>query len=81
MARIGTIRQSERDRKVTRLHDLTDCEYSVYEVEGRTFLQLDTLGSKERQDKGQPSQILQLDEEIARQLLSVLRSAFPGIDR
>jgi hypothetical protein len=56
-----------------------DCEWSTFELDGKRLLQLDTYGSDERKDKGTVSQTLQLDETAARELLRILRTAFPGI--
>lgn len=43
-------------------------------------LQLDTFGSDDRENPGKLSQTLQLDERAARELLTVLRQAFPDLD-
>ena len=56
-----------------------DCEWSMFEWDGRRLLQLDTYGSDARKDKGTVSQTLQLDEAAARELLRVVRRAFPGL--
>jgi hypothetical protein len=56
-----------------------DCEWFAFERDGKRLLQLDTYGSDERKDKGTVSQTLQLDETTARELLRILRKAFPGI--
>jgi hypothetical protein len=80
MARVAKFKKSEREAKGRKLHEPTECEYSVYQVDGKTVLQLDTLGSENRQEKGTPSQKLQLDEKAARDLLKILREAFPAIE-
>lgn len=79
MARVAKFTRSEREAKGRKLHEPTTCEYSVYQVDGQTVLQLDTLGSESRQEKGTPSQKLQLDETTARELMKVLREAFPAL--
>jgi hypothetical protein len=56
-----------------------DCEWAVFERDGKRLLQPDTYGSDDRKDKGTVSQTLQLDEAGAIQLLDVLRRAFPSI--
>jgi hypothetical protein len=55
-----------------------DCDWSVFEQDGKRFLHLDTYGSDQRKDKGTVSQTLQLDATAAGQLLEILRRAFPG---
>jgi len=56
-----------------------DCEWAVFERDGKRLLQPDTYGSDDRKHKGTVSQTLQLDEAGAIQLLDVLRRAFPSI--
>jgi hypothetical protein len=56
-----------------------DCEWSVFERDGKRLLQLDTYGSDQRKDKGTVSQTLQLDRARATELLRILQRAFPGI--
>jgi hypothetical protein len=53
-----------------------ECHYSVGKSGGKTLLQLDTFGSKDRENPGKQSQTLQLDEERARVLIQLLRSEF-----
>jgi hypothetical protein len=56
-----------------------DCEWAVFEQDGKRLLQLDTYGSDTRKDKGTVSQTLQLDTAGARELSRILRRAFPGM--
>jgi hypothetical protein len=53
-----------------------ECHYSVGKSGGKVLLQLDTFGSKERENPGKQSQTLQLDEDGARMLIQLLRSEF-----
>jgi len=55
-----------------------DCDWAVFERDGKRLLQLSTYGSDERQDKGTVSQTLQLDKKAARKLIGILHRAFPG---
>jgi hypothetical protein len=43
-------------------------------------LRLATLGSDERKSEPKPSQIIELDEKIARRLFQIALDIFPGID-
>jgi hypothetical protein len=54
-----------------------DCFFHVFDVNGATILQLDTHGSAERKEPGKQSQTLQLNRDSARQLVDVIRRAFP----
>lgn len=53
-----------------------DCHYSVGESGEKLLLQLDTFGSKDRENPGKQSQTLQLDEAGARVLIALLKAEF-----
>jgi hypothetical protein len=58
-----------------------DCLYSTVHTRGGSkLLRLATLGSDLRKSEPKPSQIIEIDEAMARQLIQVMRSVFPGID-
>lgn len=77
MARIRNL--EEKGKAAKRKQTLVDCGWQIVEVEGETLLQLTTYGSDERQNIGSPSQTVQIDADIAAELVRVLRRAFPGI--
>jgi 5-methylcytosine-specific restriction protein B len=52
-----------------------ECQWRVFEVGSGRLLQLDTFGSRHRQNPGK--QTLQLDENAAAELMSILQQAFP----
>jgi hypothetical protein len=58
------------------VHDLVDCKVSIFTINGRTFLQLDTYGRKSRQLKDKVSQTLQLDESMAKKLHGLIGKTF-----
>lgn len=60
-----------------KVHSRTECECSVFEVDGERYIQLDTFGSDARQDRGTISQTIQLDARSAEQLRALLNEAFP----
>lgn len=62
-----------------RPHATTECSWRLATRDGHTVLQLDSRGSTERKDIGTVSQSLQLDESTARELVAVIRTAFPSI--
>jgi len=62
-----------------RPHTEVECGYRVVATETGTMLQLDTYGSGERQIPGKVSQSLQLDENLAHQLMKILRQTFPSL--
>jgi len=53
--------------------------YSVFEANERRFLQLDTLGSDERQVRDKVSQSIQFDAASAAKLLKVILDTFPEL--
>jgi hypothetical protein len=57
----------------------TECGYSIANVDGQRVLALVTFGSKDRQLLGKGSQFLQLDESAARELVGIIREAFPSL--
>lgn len=64
----------------TAVHKPTHCEYAVVRPEGGgVYVQLDTFGSARRKCVGKASQSIQLDEAAAKQLMDLLRAAFPDI--
>jgi hypothetical protein len=62
-----------------RLHDEVECGYSIFDAGQARILQLDTYGSVGRARPGQVSQSLQFDEQAAKELLKLIRMAFPGV--
>lgn len=56
-----------------------ECGWNAKRVDGRTLLRLETYGSADREVPGKRSQSLELDERAARELLEILRKAFPSL--
>lgn len=56
-----------------------ECGWRVGQVDRRRILHLETYGSAERRRQGKVSQVIDLDERAARELVGILRKAFPGI--
>lgn len=78
MARIVQFKPSEKvDHKV---HQVIECCYFHFATpDGKRYLQLDTLGSRARKIPGKVSQTIQLDEDGAREMLRVIKEAFPNL--
>jgi hypothetical protein len=60
-------------------HSTCSCGWRVTDRDGARVLQLDTYGSDMRKDQGTVSQSIQVDKEQARELMELIRRAFPGI--
>jgi len=71
----------ERDpHRMPKVHGLTKCTYFHFSADGKSYLQLDTWGSANREFTNQPSQQIQLDEKRARALVAIIRHQFPSIE-
>lgn len=66
-------------KEANRVHSEVECGYLSFTASGRTYLQLDTYGSKGRKIPGKVSQSIQLDAHGARELVVLIRRTFPGI--
>ena len=77
MARITQLTKVEKAR--SRLHEAVECSYSVLQIGGKTYIQIDTYGTKERDMVGVVSQSVQLDREAAKELKHILSAFFPDI--
>ncbi|MBI1365043.1 MAG: methionyl-tRNA formyltransferase [Alphaproteobacteria bacterium] len=44
------------------IHKEIEATYTPFHTDGKTFLQIDTYGTKERENPGKKSQSLQLDK-------------------
>jgi hypothetical protein len=78
MALVTKVDWVPKDR--IRLHSETTCHACSYDSPtGEKILQLDTHGSSTRQIIGKVSQTLQFDEAGAKQLLVVVKRAFPQL--
>jgi hypothetical protein len=58
------------------IHDEISASYTVFERDGRRFIQIDSYGRDEREIPGKKSQTIQLDRDGAQQLYRILQNAF-----
>jgi hypothetical protein len=58
------------------IHDRIDATYTIFERDGRKFIQVDSYGRAEREIPGKTSQTFQLDGKFARDLFDILRDCF-----
>lgn len=77
---MARVRSLTRGTQTIRAHESeVDCFYNVIDqAGGARLLHLSTFGSDLRQSKPKSSQSIQIDEEIARELISLLETTFPG---
>lgn len=64
------------DSERTQLHEEVEARYSVFERDGKGFVQINTYGRPTREVPGKVSQVIQLDRQGAESLVSILRKAF-----
>lgn len=78
MAKIRSFEKGDQD---VRPHaSEVDCYHQVLiDDDGDALLHLSTFGSDQRQSKPKSSQVLQLDERAAAELIKIMRAAFPRL--
>ena len=77
MALIKLDRGMKIDKERVRPHESVDWTYTIFENDlGEKFIQLDTMGRDSRKFGGKVSQTIQLDEESAIWLKSLIESTF-----
>ena len=75
---MAIVRHLERQQlDVESKHTETECTYSIVkDSHGKTYLQIDTYGSKERKIAGKKSQSIRFAPEAIRELKAILTSEF-----
>jgi hypothetical protein len=58
------------------IHDGISASYTVFERDGRRFIQIDSYGRDEREIPGKKSQTIQLDRDGAQQPYRILQNEF-----
>ncbi|MEU9831682.1 hypothetical protein AB0D67_09070 [Streptosporangium sp. NPDC048047] len=77
---MARIREFFRITRNTGAHPTeVECGYQVIFTKDGNLLQLSTYGSDSRQSEKKTSQTLQLDRERAKELLKIIKEAFPEL--
>lgn len=71
---ICNLKRTEKERNT--VHEKVHGAYSVFELKGEKYFQLDTFGRSDRELPGKLSQTIQLDKEAAQFLVDLLRENF-----
>jgi hypothetical protein len=74
MALIREFVPLELERK--QLHEEVEARWTSYEIDGVSFVQINTYGRPTRELRGKLSQTIQLDRAAAEQLVGILRHSF-----
>ena len=64
------------DSERHQLHEEVEARYAVFERDGKGFVQINTYGRPDRQERDKLSQSIQLDRRGAEQLARILKQAF-----
>ena len=75
MALISNFERAGMER--ARVHGRVDCTYTVFRTAGgQKYIQLNTFGSRNRENPGKQSQTIQFDEAAVEQLLNIIEREF-----
>ncbi len=58
------------------IHQKTDAKYTYFDIQGKRYFQIDTFGTAERKNPHKCSQSVQLDKEMAKDLILILQKVF-----
>ena len=71
---ISTIEKLEKDRVI--IHDKVYTTYSIFDKDGKHYVQIDTYGHSDRALPGKISQSIQLDRDTAQFVCDLLIKEF-----
>jgi len=76
MAQISLHSIERIDKTRNTIHEKVHASYTVFEKDGRKYVQFDTYGRSDRENPDKISQSLQFDEETARYVIKLLLNEF-----
>lgn len=76
MAKINIKNMTKQDKARYSIQEEVEAKYSVFEKDGEKFFQIDTYGRSNRVETEKSSQIIQLDESSAKELIKLLVKEF-----
>ena len=76
MAKINIKTMTKQDKARYSIQEEVEAKYSVFEKDGEKFFQIDTYGRSNRVETEKSSQIIQLDESSAKELIKLLVKEF-----
>lgn len=76
MAKINIKTMVKQDKARYSIQEEVEAKYSVFEKDGEKFFQIDTYGRSNRVETEKSSQIIQLDERSAKELIKLLVKEF-----
>ena len=76
MARIVFNRFNKMQKERNTIHQEVQASYTVFEKDGKQYFQIDTYGRDDRMMPEKISQSIQVDREMAGQLVNLLKQTF-----
>lgn len=76
MAKVNVVNLTRRDKERNTIQTETEASYTVFEMDGERYFQIDTYGTRYRKEQGKVSQVLQFDEESVKLLIKLLTTEF-----
>ena len=76
MAKINIKTMTKQEKARYSIQEEVEAKYSVFEKDGEKFFQIDTYGRSNRVETEKSSQIIQLDESSAKELIKLLVKEF-----
>lgn len=76
MAQIDIRHIKRIEKNTNHIHDRVNATYTVFEKDGKKYLQIDTYGRIERENPEKISQSIQFDKETARFLTDLFETEF-----
>lgn len=76
MAQISLENIKRIDKYRNTVHEKVHATYTVFELDGKKYVQLDTYGRIDRENPEKISQSFQLDTESAKFLIDILKKEF-----
>ena len=80
MAQISleSIKKIEKNRNT--VHEKVHTTYTVFEMDGKKYVQFDTYGRIDRENPEKISQSIQVDKEMAKELIKLMMDTFDILD-
>lgn len=80
MALITKDNMKKLDKDRNRVHSKVRATYTTFTSDGKKYLQIDTYGSPTREMKDKLSQSIQVDKEMAKELIKLMVDTFDILD-
>ena len=76
MAKVNVVNLTRMDKERNTIQTEAEASYTVFEMDGERYFQIDTYGTRYRKEQGKVSQVLQFDEESVKLLIKLLTTEF-----